>query len=215
MKDQHSLAMLCATLGLCDSGYHAWLQAPDSARQLQDAALRPLIEPLHARHRHRYGAPRIQKALAQEGRRHGTKRIARLRQQAGWRGRCPKRYVPRTPDSDPDQPLAPNRLAQTPAPTGPNQIWVSDLTYGATQQGWLYVAVLLDLWSRRGVGWSSGPTLKACRVVAALPMALRHRRPPRGLLHHSDRGVQYACAEHRAVLSAAGVEPSMSRSGNP
>jgi putative transposase len=197
MKDQHSIALLCATLEVCDSGYHLWLQARDSVRQQQDAALRPLVEDLHARHCQRYGAPRIQKALAQQGRHHGTKRIARLMKQAGLRGRSPKRYVPRTTDSGHDQPVAPNRLAQTATATGPNQIWVSDLTYVATQEGWLYVAVILDLWSRRVVGWSAGPRLQACLVVAALQMALRHRRPSRGLLHHSDRGVQYASAEHR------------------
>ncbi len=133
----------------------------------------------------------------------------------GLRGRCPKRFVPRTTDSDHDQPTAPNRLAQAPAPSGPNQIWVSDLTYVATREGWLYVAVIVDLWSRRVVGWSAGPTLQACLVVAALRMALKHRQPPRGLLHHSDRGVQYASAEYRSLIVAAGLELSMSRAGNP
>ena len=131
------------------------------------------------------------------------------------RGLCPKGFVPRTTDSDHDQPIAPNRLAQAPAPTGPNQVWVSDLTYVATQEGWLYVAVILDLWSRRVVGWSAGPSLQACLVLAALHMALRQRQPPKGLLHHSDRGVQYASADHRSLLAAAGIEPSMSRAGNP
>jgi transposase InsO family protein len=134
---------------------------------------------------------------------------------AGLRGRGPRRFVPRTTDSAHDQPVAPNRLAQAPVPTGPNQIWVSDLTYVATREGWLYVAVILDLWSRRVVGWSAGPTLQACLVVAALRMALKHRQPPRGLLHHSDRGVQYASGEHRALIVAAGLELSMSRAGNP
>jgi putative transposase len=92
---------------------------------------------------------------------------------------------------------------------------VSDLTYVATAEGWLYVAVILDLWRRRVVGWSTGPTLQSCLVLAALQMARRHRQPPRGLLHHSDRGVQYASGEHRALLAGAGIEPSMSRAGNP
>jgi len=123
--------------------------------------------------------------------------------------------VPQTTDSDHDQPIAPNRLAAAPAPSGPNQVWVSDLTYVATQEGWLYVAVILDLWSRRVVGWSTGPSLQRCLVIAALQMALQHRWPAPGLLHHSDRGVQYASAEHRQVLAAAGLQPSMSRAGNP
>jgi len=215
MNADHAIAQLCAALEVTTSGYPAWAQAGPSARQQQDAALLPQIQAIHARHRGRYGAPRVQNALAQQGRRHGTKRIARLMQHAGLRGLCPKRFVPRTTDSDHDQPIAPNRLAQTPAPSGPNQIWVSDLTYVATQEGWLYVAVILDLWSRRVVGWSTGPTLQAGLVVAALQMALRHRQPTKGLLHHSDRGVQYASAEHRAVLVAAGLESSMSRAGNP
>ncbi len=215
MKAEHSIAQLCVTLGVSDSGYHAWVKARPSARAQADAALQVQIAAIHTAHQGRYGAPRIQKDLAQRGQRHGRKRIARLMKSAGLRGRSPKRYVPRTTQSEHDQPVAPNRLAVASAPTGPNQIWVSDLTYVATREGWLYVALILDLWSRRGVGWSAGPTLQSCLVLAALQMALRHRQPPRGLLHHSDRGVQYASAEHRALLAAAGMQPSMSRAGNP
>ncbi len=215
MKAEHSLAQLCAAFGVTRSGYHAWEQAAPSARAQADAALSVQIQAVYARHRGRYGSPRIQQELAAQGQRHGQKRIARLMRAAGLRGRCPRRFVPRTTDSAHDQPVAPNRLAQAPVPTGPNQIWVSDLTYVATREGWLYVAVILDLWSRRVVGWSAGPTLQACLVVAALRMALKHRQPPRGLLHHSDRGVQYASGEHRALIVAAGLELSMSRAGNP
>lgn len=215
MKGQHSIAQLCAALEVTLSGYHAWVAAAPSARRQQDAALLPQIEAIHARHLGRYGAPRIQDALARQGQRHGTKRIARLMRQKGLRGLCPKRFVPRTTDSDHDQPIAPNRLTQAPVPTGPNQVWVSDLTYVDTQEGWLYVAVILDLWSRRVVGWSTGPSLQTHWAVAALLMALRHRQPAKGLLHHSDRGTQYASAQYRAVLQAAGIQPSMSRAGNP
>jgi len=215
MKAEHSLAQLCAAFGVTRSGYHAWEQAAPSARAQADAALSVQIQAVYARHRGRYGSPRIQPELAAQGQRHGQKRIARLMRAAGLRGRGPRRFVPRTTDSAHDQPVAPNRLAQAPVPTGPNQIWVSDLTYVATREGWLYVAVILDLWSRRVVGWSAGPTLQACLVVAALRMALKHRQPPRGLLHHSDRGVQYASGEHRALIVAAGLELSMSRAGNP
>lgn len=215
MKAEHSLAQLCAAFGVTRSGYHAWEQAAPSARAQADAALSVQIQAVYARHRGRYGSPRIQQELAAQGQRHGQKRIARLMRAAGLRGRGPRRFVPRTTDSAHDQPVAPNRLAQAPVPTGPNQIWVSDLTSVATREGWLYVAVILDLWSRRVVGWSAGPTLQACLVVAALRMALKHRQPPRGLLHHSDRGVQYASGEHRALIVAAGLELSMSRAGNP
>lgn len=198
MKAQHPIAQLCAALEVTSSGYHAWVKAAPSARRQQDAALLPQIEAIHALHRGRYGAPRIREALARQGRRHGTKRVARLMKQAALRGLGPKRFVPCTTQSQHDQPIAPNRLAQAPAPSGPNQVWVSNLTYVATRQGWLYVAVILDLWSRRVVGWCTGPSLQSGLVVAALRMALRHRQPPRGLLHHSDRGVQYASAQHRA-----------------
>jgi transposase InsO family protein len=215
MKSEHSLAQLCAALDVTRSGYHAWQQAGPSAREAADTALRADIRAIHAEHRQRYGAPRIRHELPKRGQRHGTKRIARLMRAEGLRGRCARRYVPRTTDSDHDQPIAPNRLAQAPAPTGPNQVWVSDLTYVETQEGWLYVAVILDLWSRRVIGWSASASLAAVTVLAALRMALEHRRPPRGLLHHSDRGVQYACADHRGRLAAAGIEPSMSRAGNP
>lgn len=215
MKTQHPIAQLCAAFDVTRSGYHAWQAAPPSARAIADTALLGDLRQLHAQHRACYGAPRLQQALAQRGQRHGTKRVARLLRQAGLRGRTPRRFVPRTTDSDHDQPIAPNHLAGRAAPTGPNQVWVSDLTYVATAEGWLYVAVILDLWSRRVIGWSAGATLATAAVLAALRMALKHRQPPRGLLHHSDRGVQYASAEHRAVLAAAGLEPSMSRAANP
>ena len=215
MKSNHAIAPLCAALDVTRSGYHAWEQAAPSARAAADTRLLEDIRAIHTEHRGRYGAPRIQQALHQRGQRHGTKRIARLLRADGLRGRCARSSLPRTTDSDHDHPIAPNRLAETPAPTGPNQTWVSDLTYVATAEGWLYVAVILDLWSRRVVGWSASASLAATTVLAALRMALTHRRPPQGLLHHSDRGVQYASAEHRAVLAAAGIEPSMSRAGNP
>lgn len=215
MKPEHSLAQLCAALAVTRSGYHAWQRAGPSARQAADTALRADIRAIHTEHRQRYGAPRIRHELQQRGQRHGTKRIARLMRAEGLRGRCAQRSVPRTTDSGHDQPIAPNHLAQAPAPSGPNQIWVSDLTYVATREGWLYVAVILDLWSRRVIGWSASASLAAGTVLAALRMALTQRQPPAGLLHHSDRGVQYACAEHRAVLAAAGLQPSMSRAGNP
>jgi transposase InsO family protein len=215
MKADPPIPQLCAAFDVTRSGYHAWQKAPASARATADAALLEDIRQLHPHHRGRYGAARIQQELQQRGQRHGTKRIARLMKQDGLAGRTPRRHIPRTTDSDHDQPVAPNRLAERAAPTGPNQVWVSDLTYVKTAAGWLYVAVILDLWSRRVVGWSAGVTLATATVLAALRRALKHRHPPRGLLHHSDRGVPYASAEHRAVLAAAGLEPSMSRAGNP
>jgi transposase InsO family protein len=215
MKHEHPLTQLCAAFEVKRSGYHAWVAAGAGARARADAALLPRLRAVFAQHRGRYGAPRIQEELAGQGERHGGKRIARLMQAAGMRGLCSRRRVPRTTDSHHDRPVAPNLLAGRPAPTGPNQTWVTDLTYVWTDEGWLYVAVILDLWSRCVVGWATAPTLHARLATSALRMGIQHRRPPRGLLHHSDRGVQYASAEYRTLLAAAGMEPSMSRAGNP
>lgn len=215
MSPEHSLAMRCAVLDVTDSGYHAWVKAQASPRERTDAQLRPHIRAVHAQHQGRYGAPRIQAELAAHGQRHGCKRIARLMKADGLCGLCARRYVPQTTQSNHAEPLAPNRLAEAPAPSGPNQIWVTDLTYVWTAEGWLYVAVLVDLWSRRVVGWATGATLHATLTLRALRMALHQRHPPRGLLHHSDQGVQYACREYRELLAAAGLTASMSRRGNP
>lgn len=215
MKPEHSVRQLCAAFEVKRAGYLAWCKAPASDRARTDALLSEQIEVVHTKHKGRYGAPRIQDELADQGQRHGVKRIARLMKAAGIQGLCPKRFVPQTTDSHHDQPIAPNLLAQAPAPTQPNQTWVTDLPYVWTQEGWLYVAVLLDLWRRRVVGWATGATLHARLVRRALAMAIQHRQPGKGLLHHSDRGVQYASSEYRDVLQAAGLEASMSRSGNP
>ena len=215
MSAEHELAVLCAVLDVTRSGYHAWVRAGASERAQTDARLLPKITELHRLHQGRYGAPRIQDQLTKQGLKHGCKRIARLMKQAGLRGLSPKRYVPQTTQSDHDQPIAPNRLAERAASTGPNQIWVNDLTYVRTDEGWLYVAVVMDLWSRRIVGWATGASLHAALSRRALQMALQHRQPAPGLLHHSDRGVQYASREHRTLLAAAAMEPSMSRAGNP
>jgi putative transposase len=216
MSAEHSIVALCAALEVTPAGYHAWQRAAPAAREQADAELAEQIAAVHRMHRGRYGAPRIQRELRDQGQAHSRKRIARLMRDRGLSAHRPRRYVPRTTDSSHDEPIAPNRIAARPAPTGRDQVWVSDLTYVATAQGWLYAAVVLDRWSRRVIGWACASNLGAeDTALAALRMALRHRRPPCGLLHHSDRGVQYACAEHRALLAAAGIEPSMSRPGNP
>ena len=188
MKATHSLTALCAAFTVKRSGYHAWVKAAASERECADAALLVKIRTVHGQHRGRYGAPRIQAELAVHGARHGCKRIARLMRADGLRGLCARRFVPRTTQSDHDLPVAPNRLAAQPPPTGPNQTWVTDLTYVWTDEGWLYVAVMLDLWSRCVVGWATSESLHARLASRAVQMALQHRRPPQGLLHHSDRG---------------------------
>lgn len=215
MKPDYSLAALCAALDVTRAGYHAWVRRAPSARSQADAQLQTDIAAIHAAHRSRYGAPRIHAELRARGQCHGRKRIARLLRQAGLRGLCSRRFVPRTTDSRHAHPIAPNHLATHSPPTGPNQIWLADLTYVPTATGWLYVAVILDLYSRRIVGWAAGMSLATATVLAALRMALTHRHPPIGLLYHSDRGVQYASGEHREVLAASGIKASMSRAGNP
>jgi len=215
MKEEHSATALCAAFAVKRSGYHTWLAAPESQREATDAALRAKIQAAFERHQGRYGTPRLQKELAGQGHRHGGKRIARPMKVAGLQGLCPRRFVPQTTDSDQAHPIAPNLLATATAPTRSNQTWVTDLTYVWTGKGWLYVAVLLDLWSRRVVGWATAETLHASLAQRALAMAVHHRQPGPGLLHHSDRGVRYASKGYRAQLQPAGGLASMSRKGNP
>ena len=216
MSGEHTIVSLCAALGVTPAGYHAWQRAEPGRRERADAELAVQIAAVHREHRGRYGVPRIQRELSERGLRHSRKRIARLMRERGLGGRVARRWVPSTTESNHSEPIAPNRLAQRPAPCTRDQVWVSDLTYVPTDEGWLYAAVVLDRWSRRVVGWACADNLGAAdTALAALRMALHHRRPPRGLLHHSDRGVQYACADHRALLAGAGIKPSMSRPGNP
>ena len=153
-------------------------------------------------------------ALRKEGLHHGRNRIARLMKQAGLCGRQKGRYRVKTTDSNHDHPIAPNRLAQAPQPTAPNQLWVADITYIQTQESWLYLAAILDLYSRKIVGWAMSDRIDTALVLKALGMALLHRNPPRELLLHSDRGVQYASAEYRQALAKAGLVASMSRRAN-
>ena len=212
MKDEHSLAALCAALDVSRPGYYRWKDAEPGVRARADAQLTETIRAVHGEHRGVYGSPRMLRALRVRGQNHGRKRIARLMK--GLRGKCPRRFVPCTTQSGHAEPIAPNRLAAQPKPTAPNQVWVSDITYVRTAEGWLYVAAILDLYSRRIVGWATGASLAAELVLRALAMALRHRCPPAGLLYHSDRGVQYACGDFRAALAEARLIASMSRKGN-
>ena len=144
----------------------------------------------------------------------GRNRIARLMRSAGLQGRQKRRYRVRTTDSRHDQPIAPNRLAEAPEPTQPNQIWVTDMTYIETGEGWLYLAGVLDLYSRRLVGWSMGSSMETSLPLAALTMAVRQRRPVGQVLHHSDRGCQYASTSYRQSLAHYNCIASMSRKGN-
>jgi putative transposase len=216
MKNDYSILSLCQNLEASPSGYYDWqkrLQFPGS-RAKQNRSLTKEIRELHAQSRQTYGSPRIQKELQKKGRRHGRNRIARLMQEEGLYGRQKGRYRVQTTDSNHDEPIAPNHLAQAPKPTAPNQIWVADITYIQTKEGWLYVAAILDLYSRKIVGWAMSARIDTALVLQALGMALRHRNPLPDLLFHSDRGVQYASKDYRSALARAGLTASMSRKGN-
>jgi transposase InsO family protein len=212
----HAIALLCPLLGVARSGYYGWRQRTPSRRQREDAQLLVEVQATFEQSRRTYGRPRLTRALRARGHAHGERRIGRLMRTAGLCVRPRRRFVPQTTQSRHNGPIAPNRLAQrTAPPTRPNQVWVVDMTYLATTEGWLFLAIVLDLHSRRVVGWAFAQSLHTALPLAALRMALHQRRPPPGLLHHSDRGAQYASAEYRALLSTHGLEPSMSRTANP
>ena len=214
MKGEHPVRLLCELLGVSPSGYYRWRQRRPSKREQEDAALAARIAAAHRASRGTYGAPRILEDLREEGTRTSKRRCARLMRIQGLRGKKKNRRRPRTTDSHHAQPIAANVIAQRAAPSGPNQARLTDITYLKTGEGWLFLAAILDVWSRRVVGWACAPTLHASLALAALRDALRRRRPPKGLLHHSDRGCQYVDADYVAALAAAGAERSMSRAGN-
>lgn len=212
----HPIAVLCVLLAVSRSGYYDWRRRAPSRRQQEDARLTQELKSVFAQSRGTYGRPRLTHAVRARGEKLGQRRVGRLMRAAGLCARTRRRFRPRTTDSRHDSPIAPNRLRErASAPQQSNEVWVNDLTYIATGEGWLFLAVVLDLYSRRVVGWAFGETLAAALPLAALQMALKHRRPACGLLHHSDRGAQYASTEYRALLRAHGVEASMSRVGNP
>ena len=215
MRPQYAVELLCESFCVSRSGYYGWLsrRRRPAKRLSQDAELAVEITKIHCASQATYGSPRIQAALAKSGRRHSRKRVARLMRAQHLVGRQRRRFRPKTTDSRHDQPIAANRLASQPAPRGGDQIWVGDITYIETAEGWLYLAAILDLYSRRIVGWAFADHLGTELVSAALRMALIHRQPPAGLLHHSDRGVQYASVAYRKLLATHGLTPSMSRLG--
>ena len=215
MKNDYALTRLCETLDVSRSGYYAWHQREPSPRQQANTRLLEEIKTLRQGQEICYGSPRMTEELKGRGHACSEKRIARLMQEQGLRAQVRPRFVPCTTDSQHDLPVAPNRLAQRPAPAGPNQIWLQDITYVPTAQGWLYLALVLDLWSRKIVGWAMADHLRSELVVRALQMACTQRRPAPGLLVHSDRGVQYASQETRTFLAHHGWVASMSRKGNP
>lgn len=214
-KANFPVSMLCSKLKVSTSGFYAWRARPISERKQTDAVLGGKIIEIHADSRSTYGSPRIHFELQTQGIRVGKKRVARLMQERGLTARRRRRFRPQTTDSNHRHPIAENVLARSFSRSAPNQAWVGDITYIRTKQGWLYLAVLLDLYSRRVVGWSMSECIDRRLVLGALSMAVVNRGiPVAGVLHHSDRGSQYACEDYRQALRDYRFSVSMSRKGN-
>ncbi len=207
------VARLCAVLGVSESGYYAWLKRPPAPRQQANQQLQQTIGQVWQQYRGIYGAPRIHAELQAVGIRVGHNRVARLMRLAGLRGKTARRRQPRTTQVDTTQPVAPNTLARQFTVARPNTVWLADITYIETHEGYLYLAAMLDLASRQVVGMAMADHLRTELVAAALDMALIQRRPAEGLLHHSDRGSQYTSQSYRQRLMECGVTLSMSRTG--
>lgn len=212
-KAAYSVTELCRVLGVSRSGFHKWSKAPPSRRRRDDERLGAEIRAIHRRSRERYGSPRVHAELRAQGRTVGRKRVARLMGENGLKGLARRRFR-RTTDSTHKHAVAPNLLEQNFTTALPNQAWVGDITYVWTLEGWAYVAVLLDLCSRRVVGWALRRTLSRELALGALRRALRARGDVRGLVHHTDRGSQYASRGYRQVLAQHGLRQSMSGVGN-
>ena len=215
-RANHAVARLCRIIGASVSGFYAWLRAIPAAqgRAKAEAELRGHIGRIFAARRQVYGAPRIHAELRREGQRHARRRVARLMREMGLQARRGRRRAPRTTDSRHDLPVAPNLLGRRFAAERPDTVWLADISYLPTDEGWLYLAVIEDMASREIVGWSMADHLRAELCIDALVLALQRCRPEPGLILHSDRGVQYASNPYREVLERHGIRQSMSRRGN-
>ena len=205
--------VLCRTLEVSRAGFYAWRTRPPAARTQADQRLGLEIQTIHAESRQRYGSPRVHAELRHRGHRPSRKRVARLMRQHRLCARRRRRFRITT-ESQHDRPVAPNVLDRQFAVAAPDTTWVTDMTYLWTDEGWLYLAVILDLFSRAVVGWALRARITRHLPLQALIMALGRRRPPGGLVHHSDRGSQYASADYQRVLATHGILGSMSRRGN-
>jgi putative transposase len=207
------VSSICRVLGVTKSGFYAWVKRPKPARAKRDAQLAATVAAVHQRSRRTYGSPRVHRELKARGVRVSKKRIERLMRENGIQGRNKRRFK-RTTDSKHGGPIAPNILARNFRVAEPNRAWVTDVTAIATGEGWLYLAPMLDLHSRRVVAWAASESNNTTLALEVLRAALRARRPPPGLLHHSDRGSPYASDDYRAELRAHRVRRSMSRKGD-
>jgi putative transposase len=212
-KAFYAIAILCDVLGVSRSGYYAWSKRPTPARTKADAVLKAQISAVHAKSRSTYGSPRVHAELRSKGVSVSRKRIERLMREEGIQARQKRRFR-RTTDSNHRLPIAPNVLEREFTTEAPNRVWVTDVTYIATDEGWLYLAAILDLFSRRVIGWATSATNDRLLALDALDRALCARKPRPGLLHHSDRGSPYASEDYREALRRRGLVASMSRSGD-
>lgn len=212
-REQFKVARLCRVVGVAPSGYYAWRERQPSRRQQENERLVERIRAAHRTSRQTYGSPRIHADLRAAGETCNHKRVERLMRLNGIRAKQPRRFT-RTTDTNHSQPVADNVLNQQFEVASPNVVWTGDITYIDTAEGWLYLAVVMDLYSRRIVGWAMDSHMLTSLVEDALRMALERRQPTDGLLHHSDRGSQYASQDYQALLKGAGIQVSMSRRGN-
>jgi putative transposase len=209
----YPVRLLCRVVGVAASGFYAWLRRGPSQRERQDRRLAEQIAAVFAASRRTYGSPRVHAELRAEGIRVSRKRVARLMREGGLAATIRRRF-PRTTNSDHGRPVAPNLLEQKFTADQPDTVWLADISYIATGEGWLYLAAIKDMATREIVGWSMSDSLEAGSACAALRMAIQRRQPPAGLIHHSDRGVQYAGSEYQKILTRHGLRCSMSRRGN-
>jgi transposase InsO family protein len=214
--EEFHVTTMCRVLEVKRAGYYAWVNRPPSERAMDDARLAETIKEIHETSRRTYGSPRVHEELKAQGQQHGKKRVARIMQEEGLRAKAPRRFRVTT-DSKHAHPIAPNVLDRQFAVedgAAVDGVWVGDITYLTTREGWLYLAIVLDLASRRVIGWAMRHTLEGALTRDALTMALTGRHPGPGTLHHSDRGSQYAAGDYQKILIAHGMECSMSRVGD-
>lgn len=211
-KAEHPVRMLCRSLGISRAAYYAWRRGATHAAD-KDQRLVVHLRAAHRESQGTYGSPRLTAQLKQQGLAVGRRRVARVMKEQGLSGVPKKRFV-KTTHSEHDDPVAPNRLDRDFTAEHPNQAWVTDITYIQTRSGWAYLAVIVDLFSRKVVGWALKDHMETSLCLTALERALRARQRPTGTLHHSDRGCQYTSGAYRAALDQAGFTQSMSRKGN-
>jgi putative transposase len=215
LKETYALDQLLATLEVSKSGLYAHRRKAQAPRRQKDQQLLKMIRPIFKQSRQTYGSPRLCAALRAQGVRIGKNRIARLMRQSGLRVRQKRRFRPATTQSKPNLPVTQNWLLKIPAPDRPNQVWLADITYLPTGEGWLYLAVELDACSRKIAGWSTRADLSVALVLEAWRKAIDRYAPAPGLLHHSDRGCQYASSDFQSLLQKSKACASMSRRANP